>query len=69
MLEIHEIGIVKSKFSEADDPFKMKKELSILIIHEQYEEALYKIEEDCEYLQILFYFHKSDKENMFFTNI
>lgn len=59
MFEIQEIGVVKNNFSVPDDPFKMKKEKSTIIIHEKYEDGLYKID-NIEYIQVLFYFHKSE---------
>ncbi|MFW9987549.1 MAG: tRNA (N6-threonylcarbamoyladenosine(37)-N6)-methyltransferase TrmO [Candidatus Odinarchaeota archaeon] len=59
MLEVQEIGVVKNKFLVSEDPFKMRKETSTIIIHDKYEEGLYKID-NIEYLQVLFYFHKSE---------
>ncbi len=56
MQNIKEIGVIKSQFSTPDDPFKMKKEVSELVLKEEYEDGLYKIE-DNKYLQVLFYFH------------
>ena len=58
IIGFEEIGIVKNKFSKPTDPREMKKEKSIIIIHKNYENGLYKIEES-EYLQILFSFHLS----------
>lgn len=56
--EIKEIGTIKSKFSEPTNPLEMKKHESLIIIHEEYEQGLYRIEEN-QYLQILFNFHLS----------
>ncbi len=60
MLEVNEIGVVRNIFSEPDDPFKMKKKISTIVIHEKYEEGLYKID-NIEYLQVLFYFHRVER--------
>ncbi|TXT57238.1 MAG: Formylmethanofuran dehydrogenase subunit E region [Promethearchaeota archaeon] len=58
MIEVREIGRVKSKFKERKDPFEMKKHKSSLIIDKEYEEGLYRIEER-DYIQVLFNFHLS----------
>lgn len=60
---IKEIGFVKNKFQRPIDPKEIKKNESIIIIHKNYEEGLYKIEES-EYLQILFNFHLSKGYNL-----
>lgn len=52
------VGIVKSKFADCDDPIKMRNERSTIIVREEYEEGLYRIEEH-RYLQVLFYLHES----------
>ncbi|MFO8020013.1 MAG: tRNA (N6-threonylcarbamoyladenosine(37)-N6)-methyltransferase TrmO [Promethearchaeia archaeon] len=61
MMKMKSIGTVKSKFSEPVDPFKMKKHKSTIIIHDEFEEGLFKIE-NSEYLQILFFFHESEEK-------
>ena len=58
MYKIEEIGRVKSKFKESINPVEMKKHESTIIINPEYEEGLYAIEEG-QYLQIIFYLHRS----------
>ncbi len=58
---MNEIGVVKNSILKPEDPFKMKKETSRIIIHKRYEEGLYKID-NSEYLQILFYFHEAERK-------
>ncbi|ADL12323.1 tRNA (N6-threonylcarbamoyladenosine(37)-N6)-methyltransferase TrmO [Acetohalobium arabaticum] len=58
-MEIESIGTVKSKFDEPADPEEMQKEESTIIIKPEYEEGLYRIE-DNDYLQVAFQFHLSD---------
>ena len=63
ILQLNQIGIVKSNFFKPTDPLKMKKYESMIIIDKNYEEGLYKIE-DSEYLQILFNFHLAKGFNL-----
>ena len=58
MYEIKEIAKVKSKYKEPVGPEKMKEHESTIIIKPEYEEGLYAIEKN-DYLQIIFYLHKS----------
>ena len=58
-MEIKKIGEVKSKYKKPVGPEEMKKSRSIIKIDAEYIEGLDKIE-DYEYLQIVFYFHKSE---------
>lgn len=58
-MEVSKIGEVRSKYKEPVGPDEMKKSKSIIEIEEEYIDGLDKIE-DYEYLQILFYFHKSE---------
>jgi formylmethanofuran dehydrogenase subunit E len=59
MIELREIGKVKSKFKERKDPFEMKKHKSSIIIDKRFEEGLFRIEER-DYIQVLFNFHLSE---------
>jgi len=59
MQDIQEIGIVRNDMQEPMDPFEMRKQESIIAIHEQYVDGLYRIE-DSEYIQIIFRFHRSE---------
>ena len=59
MVNFKEIGIIKSNFKESADPYKMRDHESRIIIHNEFEEGLFKIEEE-EYLDIIFSFHKSE---------
>ncbi len=59
MMEIKQIGIIKSKFNESTDPFVMKKEVSTVEIDKSFEEGLYKIEM-AEYIDIVFHFDRAE---------
>ena len=54
--DINELGFVMSDFSFPTDQFVMKKHVSWIIIHEEFTDALEKIEEN-DYLQIIYKFH------------
>jgi len=58
-MEINKIGEVRSKYKEPVGPDEMKKTKSIIEVEAEYVDGLDQIE-DYEYLQILFYFHKSE---------
>ncbi len=58
-MEIKKIGEVKSKYKEPVGPDEMRKSKSVIEIEAEYIDGLDKID-DYEYLQILFYFHKSE---------
>ena len=62
-MNLTEIAVVKSKYKEAIGPDKMKKSESIIEVKEEFLDGLYGIEEH-DYLQILFYFHKSEGYNL-----
>ncbi|TDO92009.1 formylmethanofuran dehydrogenase subunit E [Halanaerobium saccharolyticum] len=58
-MEINKIGEVRSKYKEPVGPDEMRKSKSIIEIEAEYIDGLDQIE-DYEYLQIVFYFHKSE---------
>ncbi|MCG8335770.1 MAG: tRNA (N6-threonylcarbamoyladenosine(37)-N6)-methyltransferase TrmO [Proteobacteria bacterium] len=58
MFRIQEIGIVHSQFQEPSDPHKMREYGSTIELHQEFAEGLYGIEES-EYLDVLFYFSRS----------
>ncbi|RCW58685.1 tRNA (N6-threonylcarbamoyladenosine(37)-N6)-methyltransferase TrmO [Halanaerobium sp. ST460_2HS_T2] len=58
-MKVKKIAEVRSKYKEPVGPDEMKKNRSIIEVEEEYLDGLDKIE-DYEYLQILFYFHKSE---------
>jgi len=58
-MEVKKIAEVRSKYKEPVGPDEMKKSRSIIEVEAEYEDGLDQIE-DYEYLQILFYFHKSE---------
>jgi len=58
-MEIKKIGKVKSKYKKPVGPEEMKKSKSIIEIETEYIAGLDQIE-DYKYLQIVFYFHKSE---------
>ncbi|KXS43149.1 MAG: formylmethanofuran dehydrogenase subunit E region [Methanolobus sp. T82-4] len=58
-MDVQCIGIVKGSFKDPTDPEKMRKANSMIVVNEEFEDGLYKIEEN-KYLQVVFYFDKSD---------
>lgn len=58
-MEVKCIGKVKSSFNEPTSPEEMRKERSIIVVNEEYEDGLYKIE-DIDHLQVIFYFDRSE---------
>ncbi|MGM0499074.1 MAG: tRNA (N6-threonylcarbamoyladenosine(37)-N6)-methyltransferase TrmO [Bacillota bacterium] len=58
-MEIKKIGEVKSKYKKPVGPDEMRKSKSIIEIKSEYIAGLDQIE-NYEYLQIVFYFHKSE---------
>ncbi len=63
MYKINEIGVVRNELTRPEGAFKLRNQISTILLHEQYENGLFKIEEN-EYLQILFYFHESNPNSM-----
>jgi len=59
MVEIEEIGVIRSSFKKPADPFLMKEEESRVEVHEAFSEGLYGIEEN-RFLQIIFHLHKAN---------
>ncbi len=59
MQDIREIGVVRNDMTSPDDPHEMRKRQSIIEIHEQYRDGLYRLE-DSDYIQVVFHFHRSD---------
>ncbi|MHA1229340.1 MAG: tRNA (N6-threonylcarbamoyladenosine(37)-N6)-methyltransferase TrmO [Candidatus Helarchaeota archaeon] len=57
-LKLKPIGFVENEIEKPIDPHKFKDIESKLIINPEYEEALYRIEEN-EYIIVITYFHKS----------
>lgn len=58
-MNIEYIGSIRSEFKEHADPEVMRKAKSTIVIDPEYEEGLYKIE-DNDYIQVVFYFDKSE---------
>lgn len=59
MIKLTEIGIVKSRFKQKEDPFEMRKYSSTIVLKPEYIEGLYRLSE-CTYIQIVFGFHLSE---------
>ncbi|MGC9308105.1 MAG: tRNA (N6-threonylcarbamoyladenosine(37)-N6)-methyltransferase TrmO [Thermoplasmatota archaeon] len=59
MQDIRKIGVVHNDMHEPTDPFEMRKQESVIEIHEQYADGLYRIE-DSDYIQVVFRFHRSE---------
>ena len=59
MNRITEIGFVHNRFDEPADPSVIRAEESVIVIHEEYQEGLFRIE-DSEYIDIVFLFHRSE---------
>mgnify|MGYP005846494883 CR=1 FL=1 len=58
MAHINKIGIVKNNFKEQVDPNILRKTESRIIIDKNFEDGLYKIDEN-RYIQVMFIFHLS----------
>ncbi|MFW5987777.1 MAG: tRNA (N6-threonylcarbamoyladenosine(37)-N6)-methyltransferase TrmO [Methanohalophilus sp.] len=58
-MNIEHIGSIRSEFKEPDDPEVMRKSKSTIIVDPEYEDGLYKIE-DNDYIQVIFYFDRSE---------
>lgn len=58
-MEIKSIGKIKSSFMVPTDLEEMRKEKSVIVVNEEYEDGLYRIEES-EHLQVIFYFDRSE---------
>jgi len=50
------IGTVKSRFEQPADPDEMREGESVIVVEPEYEEGLYRIE-DNDYIQVVFGFH------------
>lgn len=58
-IRIIPVGIVQNSFNEPASHHEIKKQQSIIEMDEKYSEALLHIE-NCEFIDIVFYFHKSE---------
>ena len=58
-MEVNKIAEVRSKYKEPVGPDEMRKTKSVIEVEAEYVDGLDQIE-NYEYLQILFYFHKSE---------
>ncbi len=58
-IQITPIGIIQNSFNEPVSHHEIKKQQSIIVIDNKYAEALLNIE-NCEFIDIVFYFHKSE---------
>ncbi len=58
--QIKSVGYVENVIKEPKDPSGFRELESKIIIYEQYKDALFRIE-DSEYIQVVFYFHKSNE--------
>ena len=67
MSNIKEIGIVRSKYKVPSNAVEMREAECKIAIKPEYLDGLYRIEE-CEYLDIVFNFHKSDNFKLKLTN-
>lgn len=62
-IKITPIGIVQNSFNEPVSHHEIKKQQSIIEIDNKYSEALLNIE-NCEFIDIIFYFHKSETDTL-----
>lgn len=62
-MEFNAIGTVKNSFKEAAPLDEIRKDISEIILKDEYIDGLYKIEK-YDYLQILYYFDRSDSYNL-----
>lgn len=63
MERIQEIGRVENKFNTSTDPNELKKHDSVIIIHEQFSDGLYKLDENS-HIQVVFYFDQSTESKL-----
>ena len=59
MIEIEPIGVVENRFKKPTDFEDIRQEVSKIVLKEEFEDGLYKIENN-DYLKILYYFDRSD---------
>ncbi|MBN2443873.1 MAG: SAM-dependent methyltransferase [Spirochaetales bacterium] len=57
-MTLKEIGKIKSRFTEKEDPFVMRKHESRIILNEEFTEGLYRLAENS-YIRVIFGFHLS----------
>lgn len=57
---VRPVGLVRNGFDNPADYNTIKEHPSSVIVHDEYSEALLNIDE-CEYLDIVFWFHKSEQ--------
>jgi formylmethanofuran dehydrogenase subunit E len=57
-MEVQCIGKIKSSFSEPANLEEMRKAISVIVVNEEYEDGLYRIEEN-KHIQVIFYFDRS----------
>jgi len=58
MESMQEIGRVENKFDTSTDHHEMKKHDSVIVIHKQFTDGLYRLDEN-HYIQVVFYFNQS----------
>ena len=58
--QINPVGIVSNGFNDPTDYHRIKEEPSTITVDNKYKEAFLNIEE-CEYLDIIFWFHRSEE--------
>jgi tRNA-Thr(GGU) m(6)t(6)A37 methyltransferase TsaA len=56
LVEINEIGYVKSEFTTPTDPVVMREKESTIVVNPAYGDGLYRIEEN-QFIIVVFYFH------------
>lgn len=59
-IELMPIGYVVNSCNKSTHPDNIKQLESIIVVLPEYSDALFGIEK-CEYLDIIFYFHKQDR--------
>jgi formylmethanofuran dehydrogenase subunit E len=67
MLNINEIGVVKSKYKEPANAVEMREAECLIEIKSEFTDGLYRLEEH-DYLDIVFCFHKSENYELKQTN-
>jgi len=58
LVEITQIGIVVNEVKEPMDPFKFENVISKIVVDKKYEDGLFNLDKN-EYIQVIYYFHKS----------
>jgi len=66
-MNLTEIGIIKSDFTEPADPFLMREHESRIIIKKEFDDGLYRLNES-EFIEVIFFFDRVKEYDLKHTN-